>query len=174
MLLPLRGEERKCWKLTGSSLVVFTADAVGLLDGEAATEWTGDGGVAAAYSADVTGGGTDAVEVIRHLDVDGEVLSLGLRETVLAGDVVGDFELDEVGGCVGSLVKVTLVRTSAIGVDLVDGHGDGRAPLYGGDCVGLDCLLSLTADIDVALELSASARVDDVLGDLTVTDDSGV
>lgn len=52
------GEEVLGWEKdederTGSG--VFTALAVCLLDGEAASEGAGDGGVAAAYGADVAG-----------------------------------------------------------------------------------------------------------------------
>ena len=67
-------------KLTSSALV-GTASSVSLLDSEASTEGTSNGVVAASDSADVAGRCSEAVEVVRHLDVDGEVLLLGLRET---------------------------------------------------------------------------------------------
>lgn len=167
-----RGEKEK--RLTGGGLVALTASSIGLLDGEAATEGTSDSGVTAADGADIAGGGTDTVEVLGHLNVDGEALSLGLAQTVGTGNVVGHLELDEGGGRVGGDVEVALVGTGTVGIDLVDGDGEVGALLDSRDGFGGNGLLRLTADIDVAIDLSASAGVDDVLLDLAVTDDGRV
>jgi hypothetical protein len=85
-------------KLRTGSGAVDSACAVSLLDGEAASKRPGDGYVAAADGTNVTGRCWDgvlvtsisydeaewrhtanAVEVVRHLNVDGEVLFLCLR-----------------------------------------------------------------------------------------------
>lgn len=62
-------------ELTGGRSI-STTGSIGLLDGEAPAKGTGDGVVAAADGANVTRRGTNAVEVVRHRDLDGEVLLL--------------------------------------------------------------------------------------------------
>jgi hypothetical protein len=89
-----------------------------LLNSEAATEGAGDGVVAAADSADVSGRGADAVELFWHLDVDGEVLLLCLRQAKGTGDVVGHLQGCEGGNSIASLVHIALKGTGTIGVDL--------------------------------------------------------
>lgn len=123
-------------KLTSGTLV-GTASAVGLLDGEASTKGTSNGIVAAADSANVSGGRSEAVELLGHLDVDGEILLLGLGETERAGDVVGNLQWRESGDGVASLVHVALERPSAIGIDLVDSDcycGAGRDLGHAASC----------------------------------------
>lgn len=159
--------------LTGSSAVLTTL-AVGLLDSEAATKGTGDSGVAAADSADVTRGGADAVELVGHGDTDSKVLLLGLRQTVGARDVVGNLELCELGGSVAGLVEITLVGPGTVSVDLMDGDGHDSACLDRSDAASGQLVFSLLADIDVAVDLGASARVDNVLRNLRVADDGRV
>jgi hypothetical protein len=88
------------------------------LDSEASTKGTGDGVVTAADCADVSGGGANAVELFWHLDVDSEVLLLGLGQTKGARNVVGHFQGCEGGNGVACLVHVALEGTSTIGVDL--------------------------------------------------------
>lgn len=105
-------------ELTRCGLVLTTL-AVGLLDSKATSEGAGNSSVAAANSADVSGRGTDAVEVVRHSNTDGEVLLLGLRQSIAAGDVVGNLQRSELGGSIAGLVKITLVGSGTIGVDLV-------------------------------------------------------
>ena len=168
-------EERERRRLrTGSSLVVRTASAVGLLHGEASTEGTGDGSVAAADGADVARGGANAVEVIGHLDVDGEALGLGLAQTVLAGHIVGNLELDKARRRIGRDVEIALVGAGTISVDLVDGNSQAGALGNSRDGLSGDGLLGLAANVDVAVDLGAAARVHDVLLDLAVADDGGV
>lgn len=162
------------FRLTISSFVVGTTVSVGLLNWKATTEGAGHGSVAASDSANITRGCTNAVEVIRHLHVDSEVGSLGLREAVCAGNVVGDLKLDEVGCCVAGNVEITLVRAGAISIDLVDGDSELRALLDGRHLVGCDGLLGFTSNIDVAVDLCSAAGVHNVLRDLAISDDGGV
>lgn len=114
-----------------------------------------------------------AVQVIRQLNVDGEVLELRIRQTVLARHVVGDLELLE-GAGVARLIQITLVGAGAVGVHLVDGDCDGRALGDLGHAVGCQLILSLLANVDVAVELGAPAAVHDVLRDLGIADDDAV
>ena len=165
--------ERLC-ELTTSSLISGAARSIGLLYREATTKGASDSSVAASDSADVTRGGTNAVEIIGHLHVDREVLSLSLRETVCAGNVVGDLELDEAGCCVASHVEIALVGTSAICIDLVDGDSELGALLDSRNLFGYNSLLGFASNIDVAINLCPAARVDNVLRNLAVSDDGGV
>ena len=153
---------------------VLTALAVGLLNSEASSEGTGDSSVTAANSAHVSGRGTDAVEVLGHSNRDNEILLLDLGQTVGTGDVVGNLQRDSKAGSVAGQVKVALIGTSAIGVDLVDGdlHDSALGDL--GDTLDSELVLSLLADVDVAVDLGTSASVHDVLLDLRVADDGGV
>lgn len=160
-------------KLTGGRSI-GTTGAIGLLDGEAPAKGTGDGVVTAADSANVTRRGANAVEVVRHRDLDGEVLLLCVREAVLAGDIVGHLQLGELGGRIAGLVEVALVRTGAVGVDLVDGDGELGALLHLGHAACGQLGFGLLAHIDVAGDFGTAARVDDVLGDFRVTDDGRV
>ena len=152
-------------KLTSSALV-STASSVSLLDGKASTERTGDGVVAASDSANVAGRCAETVELLRHLDVDGKVLFLGLRETQCTRDIVGNLQWRKVGFGVAGLVHVALEWSSTISVDLVDGdcyHGAGRDL---GHATGCELILRLLANVDVAGNLSPATRVDNVLLDL--------
>lgn len=92
--------------------------AIGLLNGETASEGACHGGVAAPYGTDITSRCADTVEVVRHGNVDSEILLLGLRKSVGTGDVVCDLELRELGGSIAGLVKVTLIGASTVSVDL--------------------------------------------------------
>ena len=165
-------EEKKIG-LTSSSGVLTTL-TIGLLNSEAATERSSYSGVTAADSADVTSGGADAVELVRHGDTDGEILLLGLGQTVGTRDVVGNLELGELGSSVAGLVKVTLVRSGTISIDLVNGDSHDSARFDRSHTASGQLVLGLLADIDVAVDLSASARVDNVLRDLGVADDGRV
>lgn len=145
---------------------------VDLLDGEAATERTGQGVVAAADGADVTSGSTGAIQSGGHGDGHVEVLGLGLGETVGTGDVVGDGERDLAGGTQGVTGRVHIagIRTGAVGVDLVDGHGHGSVglDLCDGSCG--QSVLGVLANVDVAADFCPSTLVGNVGGDLSVTD----
>jgi hypothetical protein len=152
----------------------LTTLTIGLLNSEAATERSSYSGVAAADSADVTSGGADAVELVWHSNTDGEILLLGLRQTVGTRDVVGNLELCELGGSVAGLIEITLVGSGTIGVDLVDGDSHDSACLDRSHTASGQLVLGLLADIDVAGDLGASTGVHDVLRDLGVTDDSGI
>lgn len=144
---------------------------VGLLDGEAATERTGEGVVAAANGADVASRSTGAVQGGGHGDGHVEVLGLGLGETVGTGDVVGDGERDLAGGTesVTGRVHVASVRTGAVSVDLVDGHGHGSVSLDLCDGSCGQSVLGILADIDVAANFCPSTLVGNVGGDLGIT-----
>lgn len=145
---------------------------VDLLDGEAATKGAGQGVVAAADGADVAGRATGAVQGGGHGDGHVEVLGLGLGETVGTGDVVGDGERGLAGGTEGvsGRVHVAGVRTSAVGVDLVDSHCHGGASLDLCDSPCGQSVLGVLADIDVAANFCPSTLVGHVGGDLSVTD----
>lgn len=119
--LSIRNESRG---LTSSSVVSSTGLAISLLDGEAATKGTSESVVAAADGADVSGRGANAVELLRHLDVDGEGLGLCLGEAEYARDVVGNLEGSECCLGIAGLVHVALEGAGAVGVDLVDGDGE--------------------------------------------------
>ena len=153
---------------------VLAALAVGLLNSEASSEGAGDSSVTAADSAHVSGRGTDAAEVVGHGNRDNEILLLDLGQTVGTGDVVGNLQRDSEAGSVAGLVKVALIGTGAVGVDLVDGDLHDRALGDLGDALDSELVLGLLADIDVAVDLSTSASVHDVLLDLRVADDGGV
>ena len=101
---------------------VLAALAVGLLNSEASSEGAGDSSVTAADSAHVSGRGTDAVEVVGHGNRDNEILLLDLGQTVGTGDVVGNLQRDSEAGSVAGLVKVALIGTGAVGVDLAVGE----------------------------------------------------
>ena len=148
------------------SAVISTASSVSLLDCKAASEGASDGGVAASDSADVAGRSSEAVEVVRHLDVDDEVLLLLLRQTERSGDVVGDLQGGEGSYSVASLVHVAFEGTGAIGVDLVKGDSQHGARGYLGHTTSCQFVLGLLADVYVAVDLSSSAGIDNVLGDL--------
>lgn len=148
--------------LTGSGLVSATL-SIGLLDSEAATKGTSDGVVTTADSADVASRCTNAVEVVGHLYVDGEVLFLGLGQAEGAGDVVGDLERSEGGDSVAGLVHVALKRTSTISVDLVDGDLHDGARRHRSHAASSELVLGLLSNVDVAGNLSTSTSVDNVL-----------
>lgn len=113
-------ETERCPRLTSSALI-GAALAVSLLDSKTATKGTSNGIIAAADSADVSGGSTDAIEVLGHLNVDLELLLLGLRETETARDVVGHLERSKGCDSIAGLVHVALEGAGAIGIDLVNG-----------------------------------------------------
>lgn len=83
-------------------------------------------------------------------------------------------QLGELGGRVAGLVEVALVRTGTVGVDLVDGDGELGALLHLRHAACGQLGFGLLAHIDVARDLSATARVDNVLGDFRVADDGRV
>lgn len=149
---------------------------VGLLDGEAAAKGAGQGVVAAAHGADVASGAAGAVEGGGHGDGHVEVLSLGLGEAVGAGHVVGDRQWRLAGGAqaVARGVHVACVRAGAVGVDLVDGDGQGRAGLDLRDLSGGQGVLGVLAHVDVAADLGPPALVGYVGVDLGVADQRGV
>lgn len=103
--------------LTSSGCVLATL-SVSLLNSKAASKGTCDCSVAASYSADVTSGSANAVEVVRHRNVDCEVLLFGLRKSIGTGHVVGNLQWRELGGSVTGLVKVALVRAGTISINL--------------------------------------------------------
>jgi len=147
---------------------------VSLLNGEAATERAGEGVVAASNSADVSGGGTEAVKVIRHLDGDVESLSLDLGQTVRAGDIVGNGQVLDVGVGVAALVEITNIRTSTVSVNLVDGNSEFTTSLNLSDLVGRNSVLSVLTNIDVTRDLSTTTLVHDVGSDLSITNDGSI
>jgi hypothetical protein len=168
----LRDDEENV-ELTRSTLF-GTASSIGLLNSEASTEGTGNSIVTAADSADVSGRGTEAVELVGHLDVDDKVLLLGLGETERTGDVVGHLQGGEGGDGIASLIHVALERTGTISVDLMDGdsqHGATRNLSHTTSC---KLVLGLFANVDVAGNLCSSACVDDVGRDFRVTDDGSI
>ena len=75
---------------------------------------------------------------------------------------------------VAGLVKVADVRTSTVGVDLVDGDGELSAGLDLSDLLGSQGVLGVLADIDVATDLSSTARVHDVGSDLGLTNNGSI
>lgn len=149
---------------------VDVALLVGLLDGDAATEGTGLGGVAAADGAEVSGGTADAVEVLGHGDLHDELLGADLGQTVGAGDVVRDAQVLEVCTDVAGLVQIADVRSGAVGVDLVDGHGDHGTRLDRGDLLGGESVLALLTRIDVAVQLRPTAEVYRGKNDLLISE----
>jgi hypothetical protein len=167
-------KQEKWSKLTGSVIGLLAALAIGLLDGEAATKRTGDSSVTAADSADVSRGSTNAVELVRHLHVDLEVLLLLLGQTKGTGDIVGDLERRESSLGVASLVHVALERSSTIGIDLVNGDSHHRSRTDGSHATSSQLVLRLLANVNVAVDLGAATGVDNVLRNLRVTDDGGI
>lgn len=75
---------------------------------------------------------------------------------------------------VAALVKIAHVRTSAIGVDLVDSHSDLATGLDLSHLASRKGILSVLANVDVARQLSATTLVDDVGSDLCITNDGGI
>lgn len=167
------GDEKMKIQLTGSALV-GTASAVGLLDGEASAERTSNGIVAASDSADVSSGCTKAVELVRHLDVDDKILFLGLREAKGTRDIVGNLEWSESGDGIAGLVHVTLEWSGTISVHLVDGDSDGGTTRDLGHATSCELSLSLLSNVNVAINLSPSASIDNVLSNFRVTDDGSI
>lgn len=154
--------------------VVLGGGHVGLHDGEATAEGAGEGIVAAADGADVTGGGASAGKVAGHGDGHVEVCLLVLGKTVGTGDVVGHGQVLDVGVGVAGHVDVANIWSGSVGVDLM--HGDGELASLGnlGDLSAGDGVLGVLANIDVASEFSTTTLVDDVCLDLSFSDDGCV
>lgn len=147
---------------------------IGLLDSKASTKGTGNSVVAAADCADVSSRGTNAVELLWHLDVDLEVLLLGLAQAKGSRDVVGHLQWSKSRDGVAGLVHVALKGTGTIGVDLVDCDLHNGACLDLGHAASSELVLGLFANVDVSIDLSTTAGVDDVGGDLVVSDNCGI
>lgn len=144
------------------------------MNGEASTEGTGNSVVAASNGADVSSGCTKAVELVGHLDIDGELLFLGLGETEGARDVVGYLQGSEGSDGIASLVHVALERSSSISIDLVDGDCQGGASRDLGHATSGEFVLSLLANVDVTSNFSSSTSIDNILGNLLVANDGGI
>jgi hypothetical protein len=145
-----------------------------LLNSEATTKWTSNGIVTATDSADVTGRCTNAIELFWHLNVDGKVLLLGLRQAKGAWDVVGDLQGREGGDCIAGLIHIALKGTSSIGIDLMNCDLHDGSGLDLGHTTSGKLVLGLLSDVDVAVDLGPTTCVDDVLGNLIITDDSSI
>lgn len=114
----------------------------GLNKGNGASEGTGERLVLDLGDADVAGASNvgSAGHASGHLDLDGEVLDRGARETTdaNAGNVLGHLGFLE-GGRVGAArgaVDGSGQGASTILVDLVEGHGDGAVVGAGGHARG--------------------------------------
>lgn len=68
------------------------------------------------------------------------------------GDLVG----------ITALIKITDERTSAIRVDLVDGHGNLTTSSDLGNGTSRESILRVLANVDVAGQLSSATLVDDI------------
>lgn len=145
-----------------------------LLHGEAATERTSLGVVAAPHGADVARGGSGAFELVGHDHSHVEVLELGLREAVGTGDVVLHGQVLALHSGVALLIKITDEGARAIGIDLVEGDLDPTASLDLSHLAGGNGVLGVLANIDVAAQFSTATLVDNVRRDFLVTDNGGV
>lgn len=143
-----------------------------LLNGDAATEGAGLSIVAATDDADIASGATSALKVVGQGSLHLELLGLGLGQAVGAGDVVGHGHLDEIA--VAGLVNIADIGAGAVGVDLVDIHGDGGAARHLGQGARLDGLLGLGLDVDAAGLLSPAAVANNLGRDLSLADEGGV
>lgn len=74
-----------------SSTSISSASSISLLDREATSKGPSKGSVPASHIANVARGSSNTIEVLWHLDVDGEGCLLRLGEPIRARDVVGDF-----------------------------------------------------------------------------------
>lgn len=139
---------------------------------------------------------SSAVQFGRHGNGDVEVLSLGLGETIGAGDVVGDRQLGLSSSTqsVAGRVQVTLSnddqycqttngsrfglahaeRASAVCVYLVDRDRQLRASLDLSNSICSESILGVLSDVDVAAQLRSAALIDNVCRDLCVTDQGGI
>jgi len=162
------------WRLLTRSAVVSTALAIRLLHSKAPAKRPSNSSVAASHSADIPSRRTNAVEVLGHLDVDGELLLFLLRQAERARDIVSNLERREGRDRIAGLVHIALERAGAVGVHLV--YGDFHDGALGdlGHAAGGELVLGLLADVDVAVDFGAPAGVDNVLRDLAVADDGGV
>lgn len=114
------------------------------------------------------------MEVIRHRHGKVEILDLVLRDTVGSGHVVGDSQVLADLARVGGLVQVADIGTGAVGVDLVDCHGDLAARLdLGYGALSQRCL-GVLGNVDVACKLRTAAVVDQVCLDLGIAHDDRV
>lgn len=79
-----------------------------------------------------------------------------------------------VGVGVAALIQITHVWASTIGVDLMNSNGELTTSLNLGDLSSRNGILGVFSDINVTRQLSAATLVDDVGGDLCITNDSGI
>ena len=138
------------------------------------SEWTGLSIVATSDGANIPRRGARAFHVLRHGDGDVEVLGLGRRDAVDAGDVVGDGQILADETRVARLVDIAHIRPGTVGVDLVEGDDDvvpGTDLRHG--ALG-ESDLSVLGNIDIAGQLGAAAFVDDVGLDLGIANDGCV
>ena len=138
------------------------------------SEWTGLGIVATSDGANIPRRRARAFHVLWHGDGNVEVLGLGRRDAVGAGDVVGDSQILADETRVARLVDIAHIRPGTVGVDLVEGDDDvvSGTDLRHGALGQSD--LGVLGDVDVAGQLGAAAFVDDVGLDLGVADDGCV
>jgi hypothetical protein len=73
-----------------------------------------------------------------------------------------------------SLVKITDIRTSSIGVDLMDGNSHYRASLNLSDLSSSNSILGVLSNVDVTGQFGSSTFVDNIGIDLSVSNDRGI
>lgn len=81
---------------------------------------------------------------------------------------------NELAGSVASLVEITEIRTSTIGIDLMDSDLDLGTSLDLRHGLGGQVVFRALAHVNVALEFRASTLVDDVGPNLSISDDGSV
>lgn len=105
--------------------------------------------------------------VVRHSEVLEATLAL-----FWANVACGTYRERDTG--VASLIQITNVGTSTVGVNLVDGHRDLTPGLDLGDGLGRKSILGVLSDVDISRQFRAATLVDDIGLDFRIADDGGV
>jgi len=75
---------------------------------------------------------------------------------------------------VASLIEIASIRPGAVGVDLVNGHGDVASRLDLRDLLFFDCILGILADVDVSAKFSPPTLIGSVCLNFCIADNCGV
>lgn len=115
-----------------------------------------------------------ACKVFGHVHKDFEVLCLSLREAVDTGNIVLDSEVLRDDTVVTSFDQVTCVRSSSIGVNLVEGDLNLGSTLNLGNNACCKRILRVLSDVDVARQFRPAAFVYDVGRDLGISNKGSI
>lgn len=75
---------------------------------------------------------------------------------------------------VASLIKITGVGASTVGIDLVDGHRNLASSFNLGDLISSQGVLGVLSNVDVSSKLGTAALVHNVGFDFSIANDGGI